>query len=109
MGGEAVPGLAGEVGVGDRLVLGVGNGDGASRRQLDGCLVEAAEAGQRPGPRLVGVDEVEVVEAGGVDDLATPVGVVQGEVAMTGDGVDRDSSHDARAAFAAWRRAARRQ
>ena len=58
--GEAVPGFGGEVGVEDRLVLGVGDRHGVGGLELDGGLVEAAEAGERPGPRLVGVGEIEV-------------------------------------------------
>ena len=90
-------------------VLVVGDGDGGAAAR-SARLVEPAEAGERPGPRLVGVGEVEVVEPGRRHESPRTGRRGAGRASpWPSTAWTRDTSHDARAAFSGPRRAARRQ
>ena len=79
---------------------------GTRRLELDGGLVEAAEAGQRPGLRLVGVGEVEVIQSSRLDHSHALLGVMEGELAVTEHGVH--ATHEPRATRRVLRTAAGR-
>ena len=85
--GEAEPGVGGDVGGEDGGVLGVGDGHGAGRGEGRGGLVVVAEAGERTGPGLAGVGQVEVVEPGRRRLVDAALGVVPRRLALAQHGV----------------------